>query len=952
MKLLFPVLTCVSALLTSCFSEKEVKQSSSQNTSETSPQTRPWAHEESDLNLDQKAKIGSFDNGFRYIIYPNAKPEKSVSLRLHINAGSLKEKADEQGIAHFLEHMVFEGSDNYSPSELIPEMQRLGIAFGAHANAYTSFDETVYMLDLPNLNEDTLKLAFTVMRDFCDGALLKAEEIEAERGVILSEKNSRDSVDSRLMKKQFEYLLPDSLISERFPIGTEECIQNTTREQFVHFYQNYYSPQNMTFVIVGDIDVPTFENYVNENFASLENPETFRKDPDLGKITQTKEFRTAIFSDPEVDSDDLTLQVVREYESLPDTLENRIQRFPISIASSIVSRRLEKISKEENSPINAGAAYTTDWFDMIEFGGIYVTPSEGKWKEAVSVVEQEFRKALQYGFTESEFEQVKANLLNSYKQAAEKAETRQSRGIATSIVQTLNERAVFTTPQQNYEVAQKAFKTLTIKDCHQAFQTFWNANEQSLILTTAQENEGDQETLKQLYLESQKVAIEAPVNETKQEFAYQDFGPAGTIISETRNDELDLTQLTLSNNVRVNLKKTDFQKETIHTLLSFGNGLISLPEDKGGLQGLATAALINGGLGKHSHEELQRIIAGETVGVTFAVGPNQFTLSGVTNQEDFLLQNQLICAYLTDFALRAEAIRPYKKALPDQYDSLKHTLGGAFTKMSSWVRGEDHRFRIVPEEQNLAYTADDARAWVSPFFESGYAELTIVGDFDEAEVKSALLKTVGALPKRNVEPAPYSTTLTLQGTPSAQTFTYESKLERAAAVTSWQLPGLEKNITEMRRLNILANILDDRMRTAIREKLGASYSPYANTRMDDAFSNFGLLNAVSVAKPDDLAKINEILLQLGADLADTGATKDELDRALNPVLESLNKTTQQNAYWLGTVMNLSQRQPEKITWAENRDSDYRSITLEEINALAKKYLQKENAYSFQMKPKQ
>jgi zinc protease len=229
---------------------------------------RPWPQASSDIKPDPGTIFGSLENGMRYLIYPNSEPPGRVSLRLHIAAGSLMEADDQHGLAHFLEHMVFNGTRNFSAAELVPRMQRLGIAFGAHANAYTSFDETVYMLDLPDLKQDTIDLAFTVMRDFGDGALLAPEEIDKERGVILAEKTSRDSVQYRLMKQQFEELLPDSLIAKRFPIGVDEVIQSAPRERFVDFYTRYYTPQRMTFIVVGDVKPEEMRGRIETAFAS------------------------------------------------------------------------------------------------------------------------------------------------------------------------------------------------------------------------------------------------------------------------------------------------------------------------------------------------------------------------------------------------------------------------------------------------------------------------------------------------------------------------------------------------------------------------------------------------------------------------------------------------------------------------------------------------------------
>jgi zinc protease len=230
----------------------------------------------------------------RYLIYPNAEPPGRVSLRLHIAAGSLMESDDQRGLAHFLEHMVFNGSKNFTPEELIPRMQRLGIAFGAHVNAYTSFDETVYMLDLPDLTEEMMKLGFTVMRDFGDGAKLDLAEIDKERGVILAEKTSRDSVGYRLMQQQFEELLPDSLIAKRFPIGEEEIIKTAPRERFVDFYTRYYTPERMTFIVVGDVDPAVIEHRILESFGSMANPAEPGEDPEIGAIKAPEGIKTAV----------------------------------------------------------------------------------------------------------------------------------------------------------------------------------------------------------------------------------------------------------------------------------------------------------------------------------------------------------------------------------------------------------------------------------------------------------------------------------------------------------------------------------------------------------------------------------------------------------------------------------------------------------------------------------
>lgn len=913
----------------------------------------PWPHELGDIPATERATFGALENGMRYVIIPNAEPPKRVSLRLHIDAGSLYEADDQQGVAHFLEHMVFNGSENFpDPKQLIPQMQRLGIAFGAHANAYTSFDETVYMLDLPNLAEPTLELAYTVMHDFADGALLKGEEIDKERGVILSEKNSRDSVQMRLMQQQFDFLIPDSLITKRFPIGIEEVIKNAVRERFVAFYEDYYIPRKMTFIVAGDIDVAETQKRIEAAFASLENPQEPGAEPDLGEVPTGTGFRAVVFSDPEVATEDISLLKIAPATPQVDSVAVRLDKMPLSVAHAIMNRRFSILAKEEGSPIQSGSASKGIWFQAMEFGSVDVTAVEGRWQDAVPVLEQELRRALEFGFTDSELGEIKANLINAYEQAVKRDATRSSDVVAMEVVGTINELSSLSSPEEDLRIAKLGMEKLTPADCHEALKAFWNTSDLTLILTTTVEEEETQATLLSLFEESRKQEVAAPVQKETAAFAYTDFGPAGTIASEKRLDDLDATQLVLSNQVRVNFKRTEFEKNSISLLARMGSGQLSMPSDKPGLDQLAGALLNAGGLGQHSEDELSRILAGVNVGAGFGIGEDAISLSGRTTPEDLTRQLELMCAYLTDPGFREEAMRQYQNALPDYYDQLKHDLGGAQAQLSQWLHGGDARFTIPELALAQSYTAEDVKGWLMPQITESYLELSIVGDFDPEELKAALLTTFAAIPARQEAPTDYPLARKMEfpKTPDAQTFTYQSEIPRAAALVLWGIPGVGENIAQTRRFNILTEILGDRMRKEIREELGATYSPSTGSSPSEVFPEFGNLVGFSIAKPEDLVKINDITVELGAALAKDGADEDELERALKPTLSQLETSLRENSYWLGTVLSRSQEDPTRLDWARQRDEDYAGITLEEINALAATYLKADNAIKVELKP--
>ena len=911
-----------------------------------------WPHQGSDIAVDPAVRFGALDNGMRYAIRKNAEPPGRVSLRLHIAAGSLHEAEDQRGVAHFLEHMVFNGSKNFPDVEnLLGRMQRLGIAFGAHANAYTSFDETVYMLDLPNLEKDTLELGFEVMRDFGDGALLASNEIDKERGVILSEKRSRDSVEMRLMEQQFEFLLPDSLITHRFPIGTEKVIKEAKRDRFTSFYEDYYIPANMTFIVVGDIDPASYEKRIVAAFASMKNPDKPGEKPKMGKIPEGFGFQAAIFSDKEVKSDDLALGFVQKYKATPDQTATRISRMPLRVANSMIGRRFDVLAKKEGSPISSGSAGRFEWFNAIEFGSIDVTAVEGKWQEAVPVMEQELRRALEYGFTKSELDEIKAAILNRAEQAVKRADTRQSASLATGLINSISSGRVFTSPGESLNITRKALEALTLEKCHEALKSFWKDRDLTITLTSKATPENGTSILAALYRKSQEVKVDPPEKKEDVTFAYTSFGKAGTVTSRREIEDLGITQLILSNNIRINLKRTDFQKNSISVHARFGNGKLTQPADKPSLDMFSTVLLNAGGLGKHSADDLKRITAGRNVGGSLGVDDDAFTMDGSTTEEDLEMQLQLLCASITDPGYREEALRQFRKMLPMMDSQLKFTMSGAMAEMQEWSRGGDGRFAKPDPEVLAKYTADDVKAWVSDEFKNSYLEVSLVGDFDIEKAVPLLLKTVGALPNRSSTKPALSKERQLKTPelPATKKFTYTSKIPQAASLVGWTIPPVREDIRELRRLNVLAAILDDRLRTKLREELGATYSPQAHANASMVF-NYGNLMAMSIGAPEDVEKVTGLIHEMGLELGAKGVTQDELDRALKPILSNLEKTLRNNGYWLNTVMAQSQAEPYRLDWARGRDNDYASIKLDEINDLAREHLGRENAAQIAILP--
>ena len=915
---------------------------------------RSWAQASSDIPVDEKVVYGSLENGMRYIIHKNPLPKKRVSMRLHVDAGSLNEAENQRGIAHFLEHMVFNGTKHYpDASQLIPQMQRLGIAFGAHANAYTSFDETVYMLDLPNIDKTTLNLGFAVMGDFADGALLENSEIEEERGVISSEKTSRDSVGLRMFEKQFSALLPDSIIPKRLPIGTDEVIAHAPRERFVDFYTRFYTPEKMTFIYVGDLDVAVAEQRIRDTFGSIKNPNKPGNKANLGDISSPKGFNVSVFTDKELSTTELSLVHTKPHSYQTDSKAKRLESLKFNIANAIINRRFSRLAKEEGAAITSGSVSHSVFMRDLELGSFDVTALNNDWKTALPVLENEFRRALLYGFTQSEYQEVVAELINAYEQSVETAATRKSDSIASSLTKHAHSDAVYSTPETDLAVLRENLKTLNPTNTHQAFKGFWSTPDLHLILSTQATEDGSKDQLLALYNTQSTAKLEAPSDKAVAAFGYTDFGSAGKASPTTHIKDLDIHQWSYANGVKVNFKQTDFDKNSINMVASFGTGKAGMPMTIPGLDSLAGAIFSAGGLGKHSSDELRTILAGRNVGVDFNIGDDSFSLSGSTTPKDLDLQLQLLTAYLTDPGFRPEAERQFKAMLPKIYAQLKHTEQGPLSEMSSWFVSNDPRFVFPSEDQAKALSSTQVEDWITPQLTNNSLEISIVGDTTIAAVQSALSKTLGTLPARKVsnEIPIEDRTLTIAETPTEKTFTYQSEIEKAIAIVLWKADdATDRNLKKVRRAGIVADILDERMRVELREKLGEAYSPFARASLSQTFKNKGSIMAYSPGKPANTEKVGNIIIQLADTLAKQGATQDELDRSLKPKLGLLEKSLRQNSYWLNTVLDRSQAYPDKIEASRTRDADYASMTLEEINSLAKKFCVKENSARISISP--
>lgn len=925
------------------------------NFAPAAPEPVPLAHETSDIPGDEAVTWGVLDNGLRYAILPNPEPPNRVSLRLFVDAGSLMETDEQQGLAHFLEHMAFNGTTNFPAGEMVEYFQRLGMAFGSHTNAHTSFNETVYKLELPTAEEALLDEGFQLLRDYADGMKLGEEEIEKERGVILSEKRSRDSVGWRTMVEQLKFILDGNLAADRLPIGIEEVIEKAPREQFVDFYQKWYTPDRMVLIAVGQVEVAQIESLVKKHFASLKAPESKRPWPDLAHVN-SRGLAVHFHPEPEAGDVSVSIDTIAPRLSPVDTRENRARKLRIDLANQMLGRRISKLAKEEDSPIISGSAYTYNLYDLnfAEYAGVEMSCQPQHWKAALELAEQELRRALEHGFTEAELTEAKANVENRAELAAKSMATRKSRDLADLLAARIGERNVFTSPADDLPRIQSELEKVTAEQCRDLLREVWSAKNEKLLLVTGNvEIAEPKETIAAAYQESQLIAVAPPAEEDGGAFAYTGLPAPGELTEREVIEDLSITQARFANGVRVNLKPTDFEDDTIYVKARFGGGTLAHPMDKPGLGFLAGNVFTEGGLEAHDIDAIRRLFAGKAAGVSFSVDDDAFAMSGKTTPEDLRDQLLLMRAYFTNPGYRSEAVGQLQRALDHLYQQIETTPEGVMqNEVARFVHGGDARFGYPPKEALAALTMEDVKGWLSGPLASGYLEITVVGDIDPDTVIAELSATFGNLPERAAEKPAFTEARQVQfpRNAEAKTFAFKTSIPKAMSLVYWPTTDIF-DIERTRRIGMLGSILDDRLRLKIREELGDAYSPFAHNLPSDAFENFGYLFAAVTVDPGQAEKVAGVIKEIGAELAKGDSiTEDELERAKKPQITQIEEFRRTNRYWLSSVLESSQEYPQRIDWARTFVSDYESITLDEIKSLAGEFLGEYGGLSVIVKP--
>ena len=915
----------------------------------------PWPHEKSDLHPDPAVVFGRLANGLRYALLVNHEPKDRVSLHLNVQAGSMHETDEQQGLAHFLEHMLFNGSTHFKPGELVKFFKSIGMQWGADANAHTGFYETVYDVLLPKGDREHLEKGLTVLLDYAQGAFLLESEIKRERRVVLAEKRNRDSASFRTFESTLKFEFPEARLSRRLPIGRSEILESADQRRLKAFYDVWYRPEQIILIVVGQFDPNLAQALITSRFAALAPRTPPPPKFDFGNIRH-KGLKTFYHFEKETGHTETNIEVVTEIDPQPDSGAFREKKLIRALANQMVQNRLDALAQKPETPFTSASIAADIFLHRIQYASISAESSPGNWEKALALIEQTLRQTLQYGFTQSELERVKKDVQAELETAVKKEDTRSSGSLARQLIRSLNSNKVFLSPRQEQRLLTPLIKRTTLYDVHAAFNKTWSPAHR-LVLVTGDANlmesqESPEALIRKAYQKSVQVAVSAPIEKGAVVFPYlAEPEIRGKIVRQEKISDLGITQVDFENGVRLNLKKTDFKANEIIVDLSFGSGRSSEPQNRPGLGILSQAVINESGLGQLERDGIERALAGKNTVVSFGVGEDRFFFRGSTVPQEVALLFELLYAHLVDPGLRKSAYRRSMQRFEQEYLALSSSIEGALRLHGSrFLAGGDTRFGMPPYATFKQLTLEDIRSWIELPLKQTDFEVSVVGDLDVPKTIEMVSKYLGSLPKRLRGSALIRYKNPQFPVQKVLNVDVETKIPKGLVILALPTDDMW-DIRQTRRISILAQILSERLRQTIREKLGASYSPFAYNRASRAYKGYGVLRAMVFVDPREIDSVLKEIKSIVSDLAQKGVGQDEFELALKPALTSIKDLRRTNGYWLNSVLVGSQQHPIQLQWSRSLKDDYSAMTVAEVTALAKAYLNLKKGASIIIQPK-
>jgi zinc protease len=919
------------------------------NAQSVQPPANAWPQTYAPFPPDPAMRFGTLPNGMRYVVMRNTTPGGQASLRLRFAAGSLYETDAEQGLAHLLEHMAFDGSTHVPNGEMVKILQRHGLGFGGDTNASTSWEETIYKLDLPKADPDTVDVSLMLLREVASELTLSQDAIDKERGVVLSEERLRDTPGYHVAKASLQLALEGQRAAERFPIGLVEAVKGATREQLLDIYTHYYRPERAVLVAVGDFDPDAMEAKIKARFADWTPKAPPGVEPDRGAplvrgaVTELRVEAGA----PEI--------VQMNWVALPDlSLDSKAKRraeMIDNLALAVLNRRLSKLVRSDNPPFLGASAYRDDAFHSADVTTLQAQTKPGGWQDALAAADQEVRRLIQYGVSADELATEVDAYRAAFKSGAEGEATRNTPAVADDIVATVGTPEVETSPSEDLALFEEDVHGLTPADISGALKSVFGGSGPLTLVASAEPVDGGQAAVAQAFAKIDAQPVAPPTAQAALSWPYDNLGAPGQVAERREIADLGVTFVRFANGVRLTVMPTKFKTDEILVAARVGRGLLDLPSDRPTPRWAAAAGFPEGGLEGIDSQDIDQVLRSKILGRGFGVGDDAFVLSGTTQPEDLDTQLQLLAAYVAHPGWRPQGFDRMQTLAPTLLEQLKATPNGVLARdLSSLLHSKDPRWGIPSLEEIKAETPGDLRAMLAAALGKGPIEVVVVGDTSVDAAITAVGATFGALAPRDPGGPDAAEAIAFPApTPTPIVLTHTGRADQAVGVVAWPTEDFLSDTERARRLAILGDVLELRLTDQLRKAESVTYSPEAQSAPSTVFPHYGYMIADVEIPPAKLDGFFSDVQTITADLRDRDVSPDELERAKKPAVDDLQRRRETNEYWLAALSG-AQTDPRKVEAIRTSVAQLEAVTADDVRREARAYLVDAKAWKLEVRP--
>ncbi len=898
------------------------------------------------LPIDPNVKVGKLSNGLTYYIRKNSKPENKIELRLVLNAGSILEDDDQQGLAHFTEHMAFNGTKNFQKNELVSFLQSIGVEFGADLNAYTSFDETVYILPIPTDKPDNLEKGFQILEDWASTVSFEDAEIDKERGVVLEESRLGKGADDRMRKVYLPKLLADSKYEQRLPIGKDEILKTFKYDVIKRFYKDWYRPNLMAVVAVGDVEPAEVEKMIKKHFEGLKNPTNERKRT-YAELPPRKASEGVVVTDPEATNFFVQIYYSTE-KSKPETTVGEYRESIVkSLFTSMLSQRMQELTQKPSPPFIFGSSSLSGFLRGTEAYSSFAVLTQAGVEPAVNAIIQENERARKYGFTDAEFDRIKKSLLRNMERSYNEREKTESSNFASEYIRSFLEQEPIPGIEKEYAYYQKFLEEITLAEVNKyAAETIPSVDKSKLVLMTGPDKAPfaipSGEELLAMADKAAKVEVTA-YEEAAVAASLMAKAPApGKITSETKNDKLGITVLKLGNGVTVTLKPTDFKNDQVVMTATRPGGQY-LYGDADILNAQYASTIVSQmGAGEFSPTDMRKVLAGKTVGVNPRIGTSSEAVSGQSGSKDVESLLQMTYLYFTQPRKDADLFNSFVSKQSAMYQNILSDPNAVFqNEFLKIVYNNNPRGPKFPSPDDFAKINLERsyEIYKERFSNANGFHFYIVGSFDINEIKPLIATYLGSLPTTGK--ASNFKDIGLRPVKGVVKKEVRKGTEQKSMIRMMFSGETPYSLKEETNLSLLIEVLNIKVIETLREDMSGVYGAGVSGSLSKIPYSGYTTSIAMPCGPENVDKLIAAALAEVEKVKKSGPTKEDLEKVKETLKQKYLESIKDNNYWARHLQSSNENGTPSEAILTYLD-DIQAVTTEDIKKAANKYFDMKN----------